>query len=121
MMTLINDKKEYAVIPMDAYQAMHSLQEDFNDALTIEKVKKEIAAGDDELIPLDIMERLLSSESNLRVWREYRGLTVKELSASTKISSSVISKIENNKQAIDIPKLKILMKALNLTYDDLID
>ena len=34
MMTLINDKKEYAVIPMDAYQAMHSLQEDFNDALT---------------------------------------------------------------------------------------
>lgn len=121
MMTLIDNQKEYAVIPMSDYKLMHSLKEDYNDALLIEKAKQVVKLGDDELIPLDIMKKLLSSESKLKVWREYRGLTPKELSDKTGVSLSVISKIENNKQQIDLPKLKAFINALNVSYDDLID
>lgn len=39
---------------------MHSLKEDYDDVLRIAKTKQEIAQGEDELIPLDIMQRLLS-------------------------------------------------------------
>ncbi|MBW5291218.1 MAG: Phage-related transcriptional regulator [Candidatus Ruthia sp. Asou_11_S2] len=121
MMTLVDKQKEYAVIPMDDYKIMHSLKEDYDDSLLIERVKQEVDSGNDELVPLEIMKRLLSRESNLKIWREYRGFTPKELSDKTKISLSVISKIENNKQQIDLAKLKVFIKALNLNYDDLID
>ncbi|SMN14177.1 Phage-related transcriptional regulator [Bathymodiolus heckerae thiotrophic gill symbiont] len=121
MMTLIKNNEEYAVIPMTDYKFMHLLKEDFNDALLIEKVKQEIKLGNDELIPLDIMKRLLSNESNLKIWREYRSLTPKILSDKTGVSLSIISKIENNKQKIDVPKLTKFATALNVNLDDLID
>ncbi len=100
---------------------MHSLKEDYDDVLRIAKTKQEIAQGEDELIPLDIMQRLFSDESSLKVWREYRGLTPKELSDKSGISLSVISKIENKKQEIDLPKIKVLTAVLGLDYDDLIN
>jgi len=120
MMTLIDNQKEYAVVPMDDYMLMSSLKEDYDNVLSIAKAKQEIAQGDDELIPFEIIEKLASGESKLKVWREYRGLTPKELSEKTKISVSVISKIENNKQSIDLAKMKKLVAVLSLDYDDLL-
>ncbi len=94
MMTLIDNQKEYAVVPMDEYMLMNSLKEDYDDVLRIAKAKQEIAQGHDELIPLEIMERLMSDESKLKVWREYRKLTPKDLSEKSGVSVSVISKLK---------------------------
>jgi hypothetical protein len=90
MMTLVDKQKEYAVIPMNDYKIMLSLKEDYNDSLLIERARQEVDLGNDELITLEVMKRLLTQESNLKIWREYRGLTPKELSDKTKISLSVI-------------------------------
>lgn len=121
MMTLIDNQKKYAVIPIDDYQFMRSLKENYEDVLSIEKAKQAVELGNDELVPLAVMKRLVGDESTLKVWREYRGISPKELSEKTGVSVSIISKIENNKQAIDLPKLKKLTQALALDYDDLID
>jgi|FLOH01.1.fsa_nt_gi DNA-binding Xre family transcriptional regulator len=121
MMTLIDNQKEYAVVPMDEYMLMNSLKEDYDDVLRIAKAKQEIAQGQDELIPLEIMERLMSDESKLKVWREYRKLTPKDLSEKSGVSVSVISKIENNKQSIDLIKMRKFVAVLNLDYDDLLN
>ena len=121
MMTLTSENKEYAVIPMADYELMSLLKEDYDDALSIEKVKQEIELKKDELIPLDVMKKLLTGDSSLKIWREYRALTPKELHDKTGVSLSVISKIENNKQQIDLPKLKIFTEVLGLSYGDLID
>lgn len=120
MMTLIDNQKEYAVVPMDDYRLMSSLKENYDDALSIAKAKQEISQGDDELIPFEIVERLAGGESKLKAWREYRGITPKELSEQSGVSVSVISKIENNKQSIDLAKMKKFVAVLNLDYDDLI-
>jgi hypothetical protein len=69
---------------------MFSLKEDYDDSLLIERARQEVDLDNDELIVLEIMKRLLTQESNLKIWREYRGLTPKELSDKTKISLSVI-------------------------------
>ena len=119
MMTLIDNQKEYAVVPMDDYRLMSSLKEDYDDVLSIAKSKQEITQGNDELIPLEIVQRLVSGEPKLKVWREYRGLTPKELSEKSGVSVSVISKIENNKQSIDLAKIKKFVSVLKLDYDDL--
>ena len=121
MMTLIDNQKEYAVVPMDEYMLMNSLKEDYDDVLRIAKAKQEIAQGQDELIPLEIMERLMSDESKLKVWHEYRKLTPKDLSEKSGVSVSVISKIENNKQSIDLIKMRKFVAVLNLDYDDLLN
>jgi hypothetical protein len=33
------------------------------------------AAGEEELVPSDVVERLLAAENPIRVWRTHRGLT----------------------------------------------
>ncbi len=38
-------------------------------------MKAHLARGDDELIPLELVNRRLTGESTVKVWREYRGLT----------------------------------------------
>jgi len=65
------------------------------------------------------VRRLVSGESKLKVWREYRGITPKVLSEKSGVSVSVISKIENNKQSIELTKMKKFVSVLNLDYDDL--
>lgn len=120
MMTLTDNGQKYAVIPMKDYEMMANLRADFEDNLAIAEAKLTIERGEDELLPLAMMEKLLSGQSRLKIWRNYRGLTASELSQRTGISVSVISKIEHNKQAIDVPKLKKLATALNLEFEDLL-
>ncbi len=121
MMTLTDKNKEYAVIPMNDYLKMSEIMENYEDILSIEKAKLAIQSGEDELIPLAIMERLVSEESNLKVWREYRNLSPKQLSQQTGIGVSTISKIENNKQSLDIAKVKKIADVLDLDVEDLVD
>ncbi len=40
-----------------------------------DQAKPELSAGEDELIPLAVVERLSNGENALRVWRGHRGLT----------------------------------------------
>ena len=99
---------------------MYSSKKDYDDILFIKKAKQEVELGIDELVPLNIMKKLLTNESKLKIWREYRGITLEELSSKTNISLSVISKIESNNQQIDLSKINLFSKVLRLNYDDLI-
>ena len=115
------DNTEYIAIPKKEYKLFEQSQEDIEDIVSIKLSKYKIKNGDDEVIPWEMSKRLCTDESPVKIWREYRGLTPKELNKQTGISLSVISKLENNKQELDIVKLKALSKALCIEYDDLLD
>jgi DNA-directed RNA polymerase specialized sigma subunit len=49
---------------------------------------------DERLMPLGALQRLVTSESMLRTWREYRGLTQTDLAKQVGVSQSAIFQIE---------------------------
>ena len=117
--TLTIEGKIFVVIPKDEYEALNSMldetAEDAADRAAFE------AAKDEESIPVGFVDRMLAGEHPLRVYRDWRGLTGKELAAKAGgINQSYISDIENRKKSGSVDKLKALANVLGVTIDDLV-
>ncbi|MBO1909685.1 helix-turn-helix transcriptional regulator [Microvirga sp. 3-52] len=69
-------------------------EKDAPDVRAYDAAKRRLASGDDELIPAEFANRILGGESPARVWREYRGLTAKELAVQVGISEADLGQIE---------------------------
>lgn len=58
----------------------------------------------------------------LAEWREFRKLTQSELAAASKVSLSMVSKIESNQRRnVSIDTIEKLADALNVSVHDLIE
>ena len=94
--------------------------EDAADGDAVRRFRAALAAGEEELLPADLVDRLLSGDSPLRVWREYRGLTIKALAGETGVAPSYLSQIETGKRAGTVETLSRLAAVLRTTIDDLV-
>jgi len=83
--------------------------------LAIEAVEK-----GEELIPSEVTYAILDGENPIRVWRENRGLTQKQLSEAAGISKPYLSQIESGKRTGTTEVLSAIANALNLTIDDVV-
>jgi len=54
-----------------------------SDVRSYDAAKARIERGDDEIIPLEIIERRLAGESTVKIWREYRELTQESLARAS--------------------------------------
>ena len=77
-----------------------------------------IRAGD-ETLSAEIVARLTSGENPLKVWREYRGFTLRSLAAKIGISSAAVSKIETGKSHPTVATLGKLAAVLGCDMEDL--
>lgn len=84
-----------------------------------DKVKADIAAGHDELVPSEIVKRLISGENRVKVWRSHRGLSVKGLAAEAGISAPYLSEIEGGKKEGSLSVMKKIAEVLDVDLDDL--
>ncbi|OGQ87025.1 MAG: transcriptional regulator [Deltaproteobacteria bacterium RIFOXYD12_FULL_56_24] len=108
------------VIPEADYLAMLDAIENREDIAAIEHFQQRLAAGEEELLPAVMVNRILDGESKIRVWREYRGLSARELAAGAQISASYLSQIETGAREGGIETLKRIAAILHLTVDDLV-
>jgi len=114
-------KPEYAVLPYEEYLQLLELAEDTKDAMDARKAMEELRSGEDEAIPSEIVDRLLSGEEHpLKVWREYRGLTQEGLGQAASIGKSYISQIEAGRKTGSAKVLKAFASALRVDMDDLL-
>ncbi|WP_347989554.1 helix-turn-helix transcriptional regulator [Methylomonas sp. AM2-LC] len=111
-----NGKREFAILPIDEYEKLIDLAEMAEDVLAYDKAK----AGNDERIPSEIVERILSGENKLKVWREFRLLTQADLAERCEIAQSTIAQMEGGKRGGTISVYKKLAETLGLDVDDLI-
>jgi DNA-binding XRE family transcriptional regulator len=102
------------------FRLLREAAEDNADRLAVGEFRRKIAVGEEELIPSKIVDRLLSGESRIRVWREHRGLTAKALAEKADIAQPFLSQIETGKREGTIETLRRLSEALNVTIDDLV-
>lgn len=112
---------EYAVVPIETYRRLLALAEDMEDIRAYDRAMAEIDRGEDEVLPADVAERLLSGETHpLRVWREYRGLTQQQLAQAVGVGKSYISQIETGKKQAAVGVLQALSRTLAVDMEDLV-
>lgn len=112
-------KPEYVVLPWADYQALLEAAEDAIDGALLDAFRKKLASGEDETVPVAVVDALLAGTHPVKVWREYRGLTQDVLAARAGISKAYLCQIETGKREGAIKTLRALAATLGVTVDDL--
>ena len=113
-------KPEYAVIPYYEYRQLLEDARMLADIRDFDMAKKAVESGDEELIPADVVDRLLDGANPVRVWREYRGLTAADLAKVCGVTAAAISQIESGKRKSSVTLLKKIARTLNVDLDSII-
>lgn len=108
-----------AVLPLEDYERLVEAAENAADIRAIDEFEAKIASGEEEVIPIELVDRMIDGESKVRVWREYRGLSQRDLAAKAAVSSSYLSQIEGGTRDGTFDTMKRIAAALGLTVDDL--
>ncbi len=112
--------EELVVLPLADYEALLRSSEDSEDISEADRVFARIAAGEDELVPLKVAQRILAGENHVRVWREHRGMKVGELAAAAKLSHAYLSQIEGGKRDGTVSTMRTLARVLDVDMEDLL-
>ena len=111
---------EMVVLSRAEYDALVEAAETLSDIAAYDRFKEKLAAGEEELIPAEFVYRMLDGENPVRVWRDFRGMTSKELASTAGISAAYLSEIETGKKEGSIAVLKAIAVALKVDLDDLV-
>jgi DNA-binding XRE family transcriptional regulator len=111
---------EMVTIPRAEYDRLLEAAEDLADIAAYHRIKADIAAGRDELIPSEFADRIIEGESPLRIYRDYRGLTQTALAAASGVNRVQIADIEARRKSGSIDTIRKLAEALRVTIDDLV-
>lgn len=104
------------ILPLAEYERLV----DAADVAAADKVRADIAAGRDEVVPGAVVDRLLAGENRIRVWREHRGLSARELARRAGISAAYVSELESGRKSGRVEPLQRLATALGVDLDDLV-
>jgi len=109
-----------AVLPEADYRRMAEACEDAEAAAIIDRFRRRLAAGEEELVPASIVNRLLAGDNPVRVWREHRGMKTGELATAAGLSQAYVSQIEAGKREGSLGSMKAIAGALGVAIDDLL-
>jgi DNA-binding XRE family transcriptional regulator len=109
-----------AVIPVEEYERLVEAAEEATDVRAYDEAKRRLASGQDEMLPSAMVNRILEGENALRVWRDHRGLTLKELADKAQVSAPFLSQIEKGQREGSVETMRKLADALKISVDDLI-
>ena len=107
-------------IPLEEYHSLRAAAEDLADLQTYDRTLAQLANGEEELLPAEMVKRILAGESPLRVWREFRGFTQTALAGVSNVNRVQITDIEAGRKSASIDTFKKLAEALRITLDELI-
>lgn len=110
-----------AVVPIELWEELLEKAEMLEDLATLRRVRGELERGETELVPQHVVERLLAGENPVRVWREHRGLSQRELAGRAGLSQAYIAQIETGRRRGTVDVYRRLADALGVEIDDLVD
>ena len=111
--------QKMAMLPLAEYERLIDIAEDKADVSAAAGAEQRRLAGE-EYLPVELVDRLMAGENALKVWRNHRGLTLKQLSEAAGISIGMLSQMECGQRQGKPPLWRALADALNVTIDDLL-
>lgn len=115
-----NGKPEYAVIPYRDYLRLVETEEDAEDLRAAKEFEHKLAAGEEELLPAEMVHRLVEGENAILVWREYRGLKQVQLAKAAGVGQPYIAMLERGERQGTTARLRAIARALKVQMDDLL-
>ncbi|MDD5587076.1 MAG: helix-turn-helix transcriptional regulator [Alphaproteobacteria bacterium] len=100
------------------FEALRARLEDMEDKF--ELLRAQASGPGEDALPGEYVDRLLAGETPLRIWREFRHMTLDQLSKATGIAKGYLSEVENGKKPGSAASLKACAKALEIDLDDLV-
>lgn len=107
------------LVPESDFEALVAAAEDNADRAAVAEFRRKLAAGEEELIPAPVADRLLSGENRVRVWREHRGLSGAALAKQAGLAQAYLSQIETGAREGTVETYGKLAAALGVSLDDL--
>lgn len=108
------------MLPEAEFHALVAAAEAAADVEAVREFRRKLAAGEEEMIPAEIVNRILAGENPVRVWRDHRRLTSKALAEKAGIAQGYLSQIETGKREGTIDTMKKVAAALGITLEDLV-
>lgn len=105
----------FVVLPYKEYEALLEAVEDVEDIESIKKSEKDSS----ERFPLDIIEKIASGESTIKVFREYRQMSQIELARRVGVSRQYVSQLEAGDRLGTAKLLKKIAAVLSVDLDDI--
>ncbi len=113
------DGRKMAVLPAVEYELLLETIEDQQDVAAAERAEKRRMAGE-EYVPMELVQRLVEGDNALRTWRQYRKLSMAQLSDMCSINKATISLLENDKAHGRPATWRALADALRVKVDDIL-
>ena len=103
--------QKFALVPIERYDQLLADAEMLRDIRDFRRAK----AIDEETFPGEVINRLILNEENpIKVYREYRGLTQKQLADKTGIQRAYLAGIETGRKSGSVKTLKAIAEALDV-------
>jgi len=110
---------DMVVLPAADYACLIDAVEMAEDVAAFDEFDRKLAAGEEELIPAEIVDRILAGENRVRVWREHRAVSLKALAEAAGLTTAYLSQVETGKRDGTLDTYRKLAKALRVTLDEL--
>lgn len=109
--------EDMVVLPKADYDrllaAARDKLEDEADAREAARILARLESGEEETLPFEIVKRL-RTENRIKVLREYRGMTQRELAKAAELNPLYLSQIECGRATGGIKSLTRLAEALSV-------
>lgn len=111
-----------AIMPVEDYEALAAAAEEIDPAeeealaAAMRRLRDEERG---EPLPVDSFRRILAGESPVRVWREHRGVSARDLAARLGLSAGLLSDIEKGDTDGSVEVLRSIAHELGVSMDDL--
>ena len=110
---------DMVTIPREEYDRLCAAATDLADLQAFDRATTALAAGTEELIPADTVNRLLNGDNPLRVYRDLRGYTQAALAARAGVNRVAVAEIETGRKQGSVATVRKLAAALGVAMDDL--
>lgn len=104
------------VLPLADYERLI----DKADIAKADRIVADIAAGREEVVPAEIVRRLIAGENRIKVWRTHRGLSGRDLADSAGVSAPFLSQLESGKKEGSVSVMKRIAAVLRVDLDDIV-
>ena len=111
----------YVIVPEAEFAEMREAAGDAEDIAALRRSQAQLARGEEELIPADVVDRLLAGENPIRVWREHRGLTATALAERAGLGRPYVSQLEAGTREGTVGTILALARALDVEPGDLFE
>ena len=113
-------RPEWAVVRYELFLKLKEDAEMLQDIHAYDAAKTALEQGKDEIVPVEVLDVLLDGENPIKVWREYRGLTQRQLAELSGLSVPYLSQLEGGKRGGGVDSLTAIAKVLGVNLDDLV-